>query len=232
MKKYFLLITLLSIATITTLQAQVAFGVRAGVGLANIRGEDASSTATSHYINSTTGVELPSILDGVNIGSLAQAADPKSLTSFFAGAYVDLTLLGPLHLEPGLYLASKGYRLESALLGVAQLDVTNRSYYLEVPIYARLFISEGLNIYAGPQFSVLLSNTFRTDISAAFAGFDFENNGDRDLHNIDVGLAAGVGYELPFGLNVQLGYDFGFIRFTEDTQAYNGVWKLGAGITF
>lgn len=233
MKKCFLSIALfLGIAT-TALQAQnIAFGVRAGVSLANIRGENASNAATNHYLNATTGVTLPSILDGVNLGSLAQAADPKLLTSFFAGAYLDLALLGPLHLEPGLYLASKGYKLENAILGVAQLDITNRSYYLEIPVYARLFISDGLNIYAGPQFSVLLSNTFRTDISAAFASFDFENEGSSDLNNVDVGLAVGAGYELPFGLNVQLGYDLGFVRFTDDTQAYNGVWKLGAGLTF
>ncbi len=108
----------------------------------------------------------------------------------------------------------------------------NRSYYLEIPVYARVFISEGLNVYAGPQFSVLLSNTFRTDVSVAIASFDFENEGSSQLNNVDVGLAAGVGYELPFGLNVQLGYDVGFIQFTEDTRAYNGVWKLGAGLTF
>ena len=213
-------------------QAQVAFGLRAGVSISNIRGEDASNTAANHYINSTTGAALPGILDGINLGSLVQATEPKSLTSFFAGAYLDLALLDALHLEPGLYLASRGYRLENALLGVAQLDITNRSYYLEVPVYARLFISEGLNIFAGPQFSVLLSNTFKTDISAAIANFDFENDNSSNLNNIDVGLAAGVGYELPFGLNVQLGYDLGFVRFTEDTKAYNGVWKLGAGITF
>lgn len=237
MKKYLLSIVLLSTVTITTLPAQeIAFGVRAGASLSNIRGEDANNAAVSQYLNATAGVAVPSFLEGININSLTQT-DPKSLTSFFAGAYLDLALLGPVHLEPGVYLASKGYRLESALQGLARLDIVNRSYYLEIPVYARLFISEGLNVYAGPQFSVLLSNTFKTDISASIgsfdiANFDFENDGSNELNNVDVGLAAGIGYELPFGLNVQLGYDFGFVRFTEDTKAYNGVWKLGAGITF
>lgn len=237
MKKYFLSIALfLGVAT-TALQAQnIAFGVRAGVSLANIRGEDANNAAVSQYANSVTGRELPSFLEGVNISSLAQA-DPKSLTSFFAGAYMDLPLLSAVHLEPGVYLASRGYRLQNALQGIAKLDIVNRSYYIEIPVYARVFVSEGLNIFAGPQFSILISNTFKTDISAGIGGlnlanFDFENDNSSALNNIDVGLAAGVGYELPFGLNVQLGYDLGFVRFTENTKAYNGVWKLGVGITF
>lgn len=232
MKKYFLSITLLLGVATTAVQAQnIAFGVRAGVSLANIRGEDASNAAVSQYLDAAAGVTVPSLLEGINLNSITQA-DPKSLTSFFAGAYLDMALVGPLHLEPGVYLASKGYRLESALRGLAQLDVVNRSYYLEIPVYARVFISEGLNVYAGPQFSVLLANTFKTDVSAAIASFDFENDGSSELNNVDVGLAAGIGYELPFGLNLQLGYDLGFVRFTENTQAYNGVWKLGAGITF
>jgi hypothetical protein len=236
MKKYFLSVALLLGLTSSALQAQVAFGVRAGVSISNMRGENANNAAVNHYANATTGARLPRFLDGINLNSLTQT-DPKSLTSFFAGAYLDMALLGPVHLEPGVYLASKGYRLESALQGLARLDIVNRSYYLEIPVYARVFISEGLNVYAGPQFSVLLTNTFKTDISAGIGSFDvanfnFENDGSSELNNIDVGLAAGVGYELPFGLNVQLGYDFGFIRFTEDTKAYNGVWKLGAGITF
>ena len=236
MKKHFLLIALfLGLAT-TALRAQVAFGVRAGVSIANIRGEDANNAAVTQYTSSITGLELPSFLDGVNIGSLAQA-DPQSLTSFFAGGYMDLPILSAVHLEPGVYLASRGYRLQNALEGIAELDIVNRSYYVEIPVYARVFVSEGLNIFAGPQFSILVSNTFRTDISAGIGSFnllnfDFENDNSSELNNIDVGLAAGVGYELPFGLNLQLGYDLGFVRFTEDTRAYNGVWKLGAGITF
>ncbi|MGB3779789.1 MAG: porin family protein [Tunicatimonas sp.] len=236
MKKYFLPVALLLGLASSTLQAQVAFGVRAGVSISNIRGEGANNAAVSQYTNSVTGLELPSFLEGINIGSLAQA-DPKSLTSFFAGAYMDLPLLSAVHLEPGVYLASRGYRLENALRGVAELNIVNRSYYVEIPVYARVFVSEGLNIFAGPQFSILVSNTFKTDISAGIgsfnlANFDFENDNSSNLNNIDVGLAAGVGYELPFGLNLQLGYDLGFVQFAENTKAYNGVWKLGAGITF
>ena len=232
MKKFFFLLALLSILAVPTLFAQgVSFGIRAGVSLSNIRGEDADNAAVSQYLDATTGIEVPQFLRDINVNSLTQA-DPSSITSFFAGGYLNMSLLDVLELEPGLYIAGKGYKLENGVLGIGQVDITNRSYYLEVPVYARLFISEGLNIYAGPQFSVLLSNTFKTDISAAIASFDFESDGSSELNNVDVGLATGIGYHLPFGLNVQVGYDFGFIRFTEDADAYNGVWKLGAGITF
>ncbi len=106
MKKYFLSIVLFLGVAITALQAQnIAFGVRAGVSLANIRGQDASDAAVSQYLDAAAGVTVPSLLDGINLNSITQT-DPKSLTSFFAGAYLDIPLVGSLHLEPGVYLAS------------------------------------------------------------------------------------------------------------------------------
>lgn len=237
MKKHLSLIILFLGVITTATQAQgIDFGVRAGVSLANIRGEDANTAVVSQYTSSVTNVELPGVVGNLDFGNLSQT-DPRPLASFFVGAYMDLSLLDILHLEPGLFLASRGYRLENTIPGFAELDIVNRSYYLEIPVYARLFVADGFNVFAGPQVAILLSNTFRTDLSAGVGGFnllnfDFENDNNSDLNSFDVGLALGVGYQFPFGLHAQLGYDLGLVGLANNAQAYNGVWKLGAGITF
>ena len=235
MKKFFCLYTLLSILAIPSLFAQ-NIGVRAGFSLATLTGSDAEAAAVAQYTQAVSNINLVEIADRFRINADAldglNQADPKPLPSFFVGAYLNVALLDKLQIEPGLFIASRGYRVDNTLAGIVNVDVTNRSYYLEVPVLARVFIGDNLNIYGGPQFALLLSNKFNTDLSASIFQFDFESEADRNLNNVDFGLALGLGYTLPFGFNAQVGYDLGLVRYEENIQAYNGVWKLGVGLTF
>lgn len=246
MKKLFLTYVLLSIIALPALFAQ-NIGVRAGFSVASLTGSDAEQAAISQYTDAVSGFNLGGFLEdiGLNDSEILNftQANPKPVASFFAGAYLNVPVLERFQLEPGLFIASRGYRVENdilntGILGVATAEITNRSYYLELPLYARLFITENLNIYGGPQFSLLLSNEFTTRLSGRsiplIGGISqsFESDGSSNLNKFDVGVSLGLGYELPFGFNVQAGYDLGVVRFEESTRAYNGVWKLSAGLTF
>ncbi len=221
-------------------------GVRAGFSVASLTGSDAEQAAISQYTNAISGFNLGGFLENAGLEESEllnlEQANPKPVASFFAGVYLNVPVAGRFQLEPGLYIASRGYRVENdilnaGVLGVATAEITNRSYYLELPVYARVFLTDNLNIYGGPQFSLLLSNQFSTELSAreipilGSIGQDFESDGSSNLNQFDVGVALGLGYELPFGFNVQAGYDLGIVRFEESTNAYNGVWKLGVGLT-
>ena len=235
MKKLFLTYVLLSFLALPAVLAQ-NIGIRAGFSLASLTGSDAEAAAVAQYTQAVSNINIAEIANrfGIDAGALSglSQADPKPLPSFFAGAYLNVALIDRFQIEPGLFIASRGYRVDNTLAGIVNVDVTNRSYYLEVPVLARVFIGDNLNIYGGPQFALLLSNRFNTDLSASIFQFDFESEADRNLNNVDFGLALGLGYTLPFGLNAQIGYDLGLVRYDEDIQAYNGVWKLAAGLTF
>lgn len=212
------------------------FGVRGGFSLATLTGSDAEAAALAQYTEAVSNIDIDGIADqfGIDASALSglNQVDPRPLPSFFAGVYLNLALLDRFQLEPGLYIASRGYQVERRIASLINLEVTNRSYYLEVPILARVFLTDNLNVYAGPQFALLLSNDFNTDLSALVFQFDFDSEADETLNKVDFGLALGLGYTLPLGLNVQAGYDLGLVRYSEDIQAYNGVWKLGVGLTF
>lgn len=246
MKKLLVVYILLFAATLPTLFAQ-SFGVRAGFSLASLTGSDAERAAVSQYTNAVSGFNLGGFLDNIGLEDSdvlnLEQANPKPLPSFFAGAYFNVPVLERVEIEPGLFIAARGYRVENdilnaGVLGVATAEITNRSYYLELPVYARVFVGDNLNIFGGPQFSLLLSNTFDTELSGGgipiigSVSQSFESDGSSNLNKFDVGIALGLGYNLPLGFNVQAGYDLGIVRFEESTQAYNGVWKLAAGLTF
>ena len=235
MKKILFLFSLICICTTSASIAQ-NIGVRAGFSLATLTGSDAEAAAIAQYTQAVSNIDIDNIANrfGVDAGALRglNQVDPKPLPSFFAGAYLNLEILDRFQLEPGVYIASRGYQIDRTIAGIVNLEVTNRSYYLEVPILARVFLTDNLNIYGGPQFALLLSNDFNTDLSALVFQFDFDSEADEALNKVDFGLTLGLGYALPLGFNVQAGYDLGLVRYSEDIQAYNGVWKLGAGFTF
>ena len=246
MKKFFCLYALLSIIAIPTLLAQ-NIGIRAGFSLASLTGSDAERAAVSQYTDAVTNFNLSGFLSTIGLEDSdvlnLEQADPKPVASFFAGAYLNVELLDRFQLEPGLFIASRGYRvkndiLNAGILGVATAEITNRSYYLELPLYARVFLGDNLNVYGGPEFSLLLSNKFNTELSGNNVPIigtvrrNFESDGSSNLNKFDVGVALGLAYALPLGFNAQAGYSLGVVRFEENTKAYNGVWKLGVGLTF
>ena len=245
MKKFFCLYVLLFLVATPVLLAQ-NIGVRAGFSLASLTGSDAERAAVSQYTDAVTNFNLGGFLSTIGLEDSdvlnLEQANPKPVASFFAGAYLNVELLEGFQLEPGLFIASRGYRVENdilnaGILGVATADITNRSYYLELPVYARVFLGDNLNVYGGPEFSLLLSNKFNTELSGNNVPIigtvrrSFESDGSSNLNKFDVGIALGLGYTLPLGFNVQAGYSLGVVRFEESTNAYNGVWKLGVGLT-
>ena len=246
MKKFLFLFSLICILTIPVVFAQ-NIGIRAGFSLASLTGSDAERAAVSQYTNAVSNFNLSNFLTSIGLEDSEvlnlEQANPKPVASFFAGAYLNVALLDRFQLEPGLFIASRGYRVENdilnaGILGVATAEITNRSYYLELPLYARVFLGDNLNIYGGPEFSLLLSNKFDTELSGNNVPIigtvrrNFESDGSSNLNKFDVGVALGLGYTLPLGFNAQAGYSLGIVRFEENTKAYNGVWKLGVGLTF
>ena len=246
MKKFFCLYIVLSLLAIPALFAQ-NIGVRAGFSLASLTGSGAERAAVSQYTDAVTNSNLGGFLSSIELKESdvlnLERANPTPVASFFAGAYLNVELLDRFQVEPGLFIASRGYRIENDILnagiwGVATAEITNRSYYLELPIYARVFLGDNLNIYGGPELSLLLSNKFNTELLGKGVPIigtvrrNFESDGSKNLNKFDVGVALGLGYTLPLGFNAQAGYSLGVVRFEENTKAYNGVWKLGLGLTF
>src|SRR5690606_37536820 len=115
-----------------------------------------------------------------------------------AGVYYTLEL-GPVSVEPGIQYSQKGY------IGVepgTMLAVDEQLGYFDVPVLVRVNLLPAVNVFAGPQASILASSKYEkggqtSDSSDATKGYDIAG-------------VVGAQVKLPLGFNVQASYDIGF----------------------
>ncbi len=221
MKKQILLILSIFISAFTFSQTTPAFGVRAGLTYAGVRG--AAADNLSKLLDLTGG-----------------AIRSSNTTGFFAGAYASLPLGGNISLEPGLYYSQKGYELNGSLnlKGVDFLGASAKAklqlQYIDLPVLLKANLG-GLQLFAGPQFSYLAHASLRT--TAGVLGINLLNktiDATSQFNPWDVAVTGGIGYQLINGVSLTASYDYGLSKMdaNKNVKSYNNALKLGVGISF
>jgi hypothetical protein len=155
-------------------------------------------------------------LNYANVGG-ADAPDTNPRNGFHAGAFLGVSLLGIVAAETGAYLSQKGYILDNE-------DATKVvSSYVDVPLVLKFSPLPLFHIFAGPQASFLIRNK----VGSADASTD-------GLREMDLAGVVGVGINIPMGIRLSAGYDYGFKSLTEndDLKVYNRVIKFTVGYKF
>lgn len=149
--------------------------------------------------------------------------DSDAIAGFHVGAYYKKDL-GFISIEPGIQYSQKGHeRIASINDGGVKNDRLN---YIDLPVLLRVNFLPFLNVFAGPQGSVLVSRKLEF------------LNGDTDtstepIKGYDIGAVVGVGANLPLGLNAQVSYDIGLQSvnyYNQDVK--NNVLKISIGYDF
>jgi hypothetical protein len=217
-----LLIATMSMLVFTSATAQIKYGVRAGVNMANWQGDAVKS------LNS-----IVNVTDGY--------VSTKGRTGFHAGGYVSIPLGKRFSIEPGLQYSQKGYAINGNLdipalefIG-ANAGAQVQSHYVDVPLLVRAEVAKGLSLYAGPQLSYLVKNNLRIDAGVLGISLLRRNLDITDqFKRIDAGIAAGARYQFASGFHVQAGYDYGLSRVDANNnfKSFNRVVKIGVGVEF
>lgn len=221
MKKQILLIVSTLFSTFTFAQTTPAFGVRAGISYAGVRGDAVDN--------------LNKLLDFTG-----GAIKPSNTTGFFAGAYASLPVTDVISVEPGLYYTQKGYELNGALnlKGVEFLGANAKArlqlQYIDVPVLLKANFG-GLQLFAGPQVSYLTHADLRT--TAGILGVNLLNkttDATAQFNKWDVAVTGGIGYQLTNGVNLMASYDYGLSKMdaNQNVKSYNNAFKVGLGISF
>ncbi|MEN2283539.1 porin family protein [Algoriphagus sp. SE2] len=138
---------------------------------------------------------------------------------FHLGAYYRIQL-GVIDIEPGLQYSKKGYKGTEDISGI---EVNERLNYIDVPVLVRFNLLEAVNIFGGPQASVLASRKYELG-STTSSSTDV-------IRGYDIGAVLGVGINLPLGFNVQASYDLGLTSLNYlNTDVKNRVFKVSLGI--
>ncbi len=138
---------------------------------------------------------------------------------FHVGAFAELGLSESFAIQPELLFSTQGASFEE--------DGVEADYnlsYLTLPVLAKVKIGEVFNIHAGPQFGLLLSS------EAKFG--DLEVDTKDENKSVDVGVAFGIGADLPVGLTLAARYNLGLTDIAEENQGEavkNGVIQISVG---
>ena len=212
-----------SAGTSASAAGSVRFGFRAGLNVADLRG-DAVQSFTSLAGYAPDGAVTKQVRPG-----------------FYAGVFATLPLGPGFAIEPGITYAEKGAVLRGTLPFPA-LDFLNanvvgtaRLAYIDVPLLAKVYLTPGFYLYAGPQASFLVSGKARVDASVlGFSAYKEDFDVANQLRKVDFAAVGGLGYQFDNGLGLSAGYDYGFTSLDSGNrfQAHNRVAKVGLSYAF
>ena len=147
----------------------------------------------------------------------------KSRTGFHAGAFalIKMTKIG---IQPEFLFSQQG----------TTVKFNNQNYdanysYFNIPILLKLYTVAGINLQAGPQFGfVTKAEQEIMTASGAKTTQDVKNQ----LKGSDISLAMGLGWDLPFGLTIDLRYNLGLSKINDSAgsqEAKNQVFQASLG---
>ena len=203
-------------------QQPIRFGIRAGLNVADIAGDAVQS------------------FEGA--ADYAQGAVTREMRpGFHAGVYATIPLGAGFAIEPGISYSEKGTVLQGKVPVPAldflntKLTATGRLAYVDVPVLAKVFVTDGFYLFAGPQASFLVSGKVRAEAGAF--GFDaYQQDFDikNQLRTIDFAAVGGLGYQFNNGLGLSAGYDFGLSSLDKNNRldAFNRVIKASVNYSF
>ena len=151
---------------------------------------------------------------GPNFANLEGDLNSENITSFHAGALVELNLIGSFSLQPELLYSSQGSKVEGS-------DDFNLDY-LSIPVLAKFYILPNrLSLEAGPQFSFLLNDGTPEEIADDFKAESF-----------DFAALGGIGLNITDNIFAQARYVLGLTEASKDAEVTNRVIQLSVGLKF
>lgn len=200
----------------------VKIGIRAGLNVADWSGDAVASVMD---------------LAGYTNGAVTKETRP----GFHAGIYATLPIVPGFAIEPGLIYSEKGTRL-TGQLPLEQLSFLNaratataRMAYLDVPVLAKVYLTPGLYLYAGPQASFLVSSKVRVAAGAlGVSAYKHDFDTKDQFRQVDFAAVGGLGYQFGSGLGLSAGYDYGLTSLDQNDsfKAYNRVIKASLNYSF
>lgn len=121
--------------------------------------------------------------------------------------------------ETGVYYAMQGAYIKGTVAG-HYLTTFLKNDYLNIPVLAKAYVYNGINVFVGPQFSF----NVKDKITMEYGGKELGKVNTTDfVENFDLAIMLGVGYQFESGLFVNANYNLGLLAvFKEDEFTITG----------
>jgi hypothetical protein len=165
---------------------------------------------------------------GVSLASVSgkNTEEAKNLLGATAGIMGDISFSDLISFHPEALFSQKGVKFEDTR-GSGQ----TRTTYIDVPLLLRVK-ADGLFFEAGPQVGFLVGLKSESNIQGLGTFTSTSTDGTR---KVDVGYIAGVGYQLPQGLELGVRYNGGISDRRDPslgTKTRNSVFQFQLGYLF
>lgn len=170
---------------------------------------------------------------GLNIATMP-AGDAKSRKAFAAGVEAEYFVHQNLSLSVGAIYSQQGFR-DSKEIGITDMAAPDADCnfildYINIPIMANIYASNGLAVKAGIQPGFRIRSKFK------FTADGTTINADNFTRNFDLAIPLGVSYEFN-NLQFDIRYNIGITNatrdiYTESGDAKNRVVQITLGYKF
>ena len=143
---------------------------------------------------------------GANFSNFTGDADSDGKTGFYVGGLADFAISEKFHVQPELLYSMEGAK-------DAEMD------FLRIPIMAKYYVMDGLNLQAGPVLGFKINA---------------EEGLDEATKSLDYGLGFGAAYELEKGLFFDVRYNLGLSNIS-DVDGFDigtSAFQVGLGYRF
>ncbi len=235
MKKLFLLFAVTLFITGAYAQESPRFGVKAGL---NISGYISDDGLTLYQENTSARAGFNAGFFAILPISERFAIQPELIYSMQGvnlvepELYVDYTYVESVFVPDYIVPDVDAY---------GEVDATELLHYINVPVLANIYFTEGISFQIGPQIGFLTQGTARFDsvdesIDNAFPDYDESTDITDRFNTVSLAAAAGLQVELPSDVALGLRYNFGLTDIVDDTEEevtlLNQVGQFYVGYTF
>lgn len=164
------------------------------------------------------GIDL-GIKAGANFANFSGDLDSDGITSFHAGAVLELNIVPNFSVQAEGLFSSVGGKAKFEADGIGGVAEDFNLDYISVPVLAKFYVlPEKVSIVAGPQFSFLVNDADNIDAKST-----------------DIGVAGGVEAKIIAGLFAQARYVIGVTKVSDSAiigDTKNGVFQVSLGYNF
>ncbi len=164
---------------------------------------------------------------GVNFATVTgdDIDSPDSRTSFHVGALAEFPISDMFSIQAEALYSGKGFDFEFE--GTDGDNAELQLDYIDVPVLAKIYVTEGLSFEVGPQLSFLVNE--EVDLNPNSDDGDFVLD---EAESFDFGVAGGVSFITNMGLFATGRYTLGLSDVYQDADIHHSVFQLGVGYKF
>lgn len=149
---------------------------------------------------------------GMNFANITDATGLTNKTGFVVGVFAGVKLNDKLGVQGDLLYSQQGAEFDGG-----EIDLN----YVIIPVVIKYYITESLNLQAGPQFGFVVDD----NIKEVF-------NGISEAESFDLSAVIGAGFEFPFGIRVSGRYNIGLTDIMKLGDGKNAVATVAVGYSF